>query len=664
MTWLSLLGTGASSSSGQMLPSSSLELEHGLRSTFILMEGRRLQRRQAGVQVRQGCLSTFLETFMVLGTAMYVVSFLHVADARQHYWLIEGKWLLGVAITLTVLMVLQTWRQACYLPDNVALRWSKTWCWLLVVWAVFISSDDDVCDKQGDSHIWTGVCGQTLLYIFGALQLVTWLIMFVFLLLLPCSVRSCRCGCTLKCLWRIRREEGDNRYSFLPIGSLCPRRRCFQYWGRLGEHGPEDYGIWRSDHHHGEIFSGYWKRGHPQAPFLSQTFGTRAISMGLRIGYYTARCENRLEELRCLGERVERIRYGWVDVECSVAGTFLGHLPRILPTSHTEKSSLPEVLTELEDVARKVERLQHPPTSFATTCEASTAPPIEVVVPPPPPRVRSISLGNPTWNSVERIAIVLVHGYNCSLATACLRLGQLLALGNFEARVLPIVFSWSTGSVFSYFPSRASLPTHAQDLPRLLAELEHCGYVVHIIAHSMGCELVGWAAPDIQSHLDTLQGRGYIRTITLINSTTSCSTFFEAVDDQPAQVSVLASICDRLTLYCDRDDWAIQVAEVFGWYKSVGRYAPEVMSDHTWRRRVAVPRDRVDVIDCTTMDANVHGIRHSYFDLNTSVVSDIQQLTSTACPAEQRNRLTRLAVDNSAVRVYTFLAPPVFVTNG
>mmetsp|Transcript_60780 Transcript_60780/g.144799 ORF Transcript_60780/g.144799 Transcript_60780/m.144799 type:complete len:666 (-) Transcript_60780:229-2226(-) len=665
MTWNSIACGGSSSStSGALMDPAGQNPLPDLQKTFLLMEARRLQRRQAGVQVRQGCLSSFLESFMFLGTALYVVSFLQFADGT-HRWL-EGQWLLCCSITLTVVLVLHTFRQSCHLPDNIALKWSKTWCWLLVVWSIYISSAHDICDETGDGRLWSGPCGQTLLGIFGALQLVTWLFAFVLLLVCPSVSRLCRCKCALKCLWRIRREEGENKYSFRPVGAICPRRKRFQFCGRLSDNLPEDYGIWRSDHYHGEIFSGFWKEGLPQAPFLSQTFGTSAISMGLRIGYFTTRQED-LHGLLCLGQRSEEIRYGLVDVECSVAGNFLGHLPQIMPESHKEKQRLSEVMRELEDTAAKVETLQNPPAiSFVSEAPYSMS---EPVMPPGPLRtIRSISCPDSGVVAPRKKAVVLVHGYNCSLAAACLRLGQLLALVNMK-NVLPIVFSWSTGASLMFFCTRATLAEHARDLPTLLGQLEQSNYEVHLIAHSMGCELVGLVARDIQISMERMvTERGlspdearYIRTITLINSTASCSTFFQG---NAPELVILADICERVTLYCDREDWAVQVAEVFAWYRSVGRHAPEVMSQAETRRSLALPRNKVDVIDCTTMDANVHGIRHSYFDINTSVVSDIQQLIATSAPADERNRLTRIAIDNAAVKVFTFLAPPTFVNNG
>ena len=48
-------------------------------------------------------------------------------------------------------------------------------------------------------------------------------------------------------------------------------------------------------------------------------------------------------------------------------------------------------------------------------------------------------------------ALVLLHGYNCSLDYSMNRLAQLLALGDFPSFIHPFVFSWPSGGVLAYF---------------------------------------------------------------------------------------------------------------------------------------------------------------------------------------------------------------------
>merc|ERR1719240_982876 len=82
--------------------------------------------------------------------------------------------------------------------------------------------------------------------------------------------------------------------------------------------------------------------------------------------------------------------------------------------------------------------------------------------------------------------------------------GQLMTLGKFSSKVMPVVFSWPTGNIFSFFRVRRMLPTFAYDFAHFLQTL-HAGGIteVHIISHSMGCDLVIEALPHIETLLST-----------------------------------------------------------------------------------------------------------------------------------------------------------------
>jgi len=111
-----------------------------------------------------------------------------------------------------------------------------------------------------------------------------------------------------------------------------------------------------------------------------------------------------------------------------------------------------------------------------------------------------------------------------------------------------------------------------------------------------------------------------------------------------------------VTLYCDKEDFALFGAELMSREHTIGRRATEIFME------ASRDFEGVDVVDCSNMDANVHGVRHSYFDLNMAVVGDLQQLISHSTRASGRNGLVRIAMDRR-LNVFTFLAPPLFVTN-
>ncbi|CAE7533190.1 unnamed protein product, partial [Symbiodinium pilosum] len=103
-------------------------------------------------------------------------------------------------------------------------------------------------------------------------------------------------------------------------------------------------------------------------------------------------------------------------------------------------------------------------------------------------------------------------------------------------------------------------------------------------------------------------------------------------------------------------DTALWAGEVLGGRgRALGRVAEPVPN-----RYDSSLTPKIDVVDCTSMDANVNGIRHSYFDLNAYLVGDLHELVSRGTPASRRSRLVRTSV-NSRSNVFSFLAPPVFV---
>lgn len=62
---------------------------------------------------------------------------------------------------------------------------------------------------------------------------------------------------------------------------------------------------------------------------------------------------------------------------------------------------------------------------------------------------------------------------------------------------------------------------------------------------------------------------------------------------------------------------------------------------------------RIDVIDCSSIDQNIHKLRHNYYMLNTQVVEDICELIGSRAQALQRSRLVRIEAN-----VFNFLCPP------
>eukprot|EP01053_Blabericola_migrator_P005141 Blabericola_migrator_1__5140@NODE_2655_length_2489_cov_481_968208_g1664_i0_p1_GENE_NODE_2655_length_2489_cov_481_968208_g1664_i0NODE_2655_length_2489_cov_481_968208_g1664_i0_p1_ORF_typecomplete_len571_score76_52DUF900/PF05990_12/5_4e28Abhydrolase_6/PF12697_7/0_014LCAT/PF02450_15/0_2_NODE_2655_length_2489_cov_481_968208_g1664_i07762467 len=62
----------------------------------------------------------------------------------------------------------------------------------------------------------------------------------------------------------------------------------------------------------------------------------------------------------------------------------------------------------------------------------------------------------------------------------------------------------------------------------------------------------------------------------------------------------------------------------------------------------------LDVIDCTYLEANVHNLKHCFFNINASVVGDLRELLTQKTRASQRHQLLERRDGN----VYTFRVPP------
>ncbi|KAG0239024.1 hypothetical protein BGX31_003088 [Mortierella sp. GBA43] len=312
-------------------------------------------------------------------------------------------------------------------------------------------------------------------------------------------------------------------------------------------------------------------------------------------------------------------------------------------------------------------------------------------------------------------ALVFVHGYNCPLTYGIGRLSQMLALGEFPPYIKPFVFSWPSSTTFGYFTAKTvgCSDAVAKDLQQFMVDLREAGFRrVHILAHSMGArivlsalrknffegvfaerevadmelstELTNDSKVGLQSrksirYRDAVPGRGgpapvmqgssllsqgsddplhpiQLATFTLLNPDADLETFLE--DDY----WTLSKFCPHITLYADGQDGALFWSEVLGGQKSLGRHP---------RTLVYAPTGEVldvDVIDTTSLDVNIHSIRHNFFNLNRMLVDDLYDVVVLGRRAREREgRLSsRWTFSEEGIEngeVYTFLCAPSYVVN-
>jgi len=202
------------------------------------------------------------------------------------------------------------------------------------------------------------------------------------------------------------------------------------------------------------------------------------------------------------------------------------------------------------------------------------------------------------------------------------------------------------------------------------AAVEH----VHVLVHSMGAILFFNALPEIHA---LLAERGKkLATCVLLNADSPLDEFVGT------SFPMLRGCCDHITVYADVNDMALFWSRFVSYLSEclpfvpdiatrvpLGRYpyrlyreremdratmAAEALED--WRQlRIELPVDylELDVVDTSTLDSNVHGMRHCYFNLNGFIVDDLAEIVTTRRRASMRRRLT-----HTVGNVYAFLAAP------
>eukprot|EP00931_Biecheleriopsis_adriatica_P050078 TRINITY_DN28988_c0_g1_i1.p1 TRINITY_DN28988_c0_g1~~TRINITY_DN28988_c0_g1_i1.p1 ORF type:complete len:715 (+),score=98.84 TRINITY_DN28988_c0_g1_i1:128-2146(+) len=306
-------------------------------------------------------------------------------------------------------------------------------------------------------------------------------------------------------------------------------------------------------------------------------------------------------------------------------------------------------------------------------------------------------------------ALVFIHGYTSSIARSLTRMAQMFASGAMSPHIFPFVFSYSGGSHLTYQQVKWQMKDYALDLRSFLLELSLHFRTVHILCHSCGAEFFFVNFEEISECFEKAPGyeheqeevsphrteqRGSLRlaTLTMLNPDVPadlvCSTLPRVM-----------SVAQHFTSYNDSNDGALFYSGWItyflpqAWQSSAvqpGDAHPGVMfgrlvqpmwleSSETgnvlvcpgldrdnvqirsWRAGDAgdmqEPKEsKIDIIDCSGLETNIHSLRHNYYMLNTQMVEDICELISERLPAKRRSRLIRRQGN-----VYNFLCPPKHV---
>lgn len=304
--------------------------------------------------------------------------------------------------------------------------------------------------------------------------------------------------------------------------------------------------------------------------------------------------------------------------------------------------------------------------------------------------------------------LLFIHGFNCPTEEALKRLGQLLALGRFPAHIKPVIFSWPTGTIASYFHAlrSAASPQLGEDLRACLRSIRDSGVRdVHVLTHSMGAAVFTHALEQIAAEFQSVEDDGTRRheggrgrdsrafappwsrlfasedveaardnsqLLRLVTVTMANPEVFE--DHFWAQsFPLLCRICRHVTLYGDEDDGALFWSEFVNRKPTLGRLhgapyrlVPTLASAKCTPNAPSLPKQGasdawadIDVVDMTWLESNVHALRHNSFGLNRMMVDDLRDvIVERRRAAQRRSRLIR-RIGN----VFSFLQPPPHVVN-
>ena len=216
----------------------------------------------------------------------------------------------------------------------------------------------------------------------------------------------------------------------------------------------------------------------------------------------------------------------------------------------------------------------------------------------------------------SRDVLVFVHGFNVSFEDAAVRAAQVAADMSFDGSV--VIFSWpSAASVTSYVRDLQAARNAGYHLLRLLRSIVPAAAAdrVHLLAHSMGSEVVGKAAA----------------LVTPADSAARFAQVVLAAPDIDARVfrrellPVLRAHSQRVTLYASSDDDALRASRAVSgiWRLGLGGDSLTVV-------------DGMDTIDATRVRADALG--HTLFG-NSSFLADLSLVIGEGRPPAERRLL-------------------------
>ncbi|KAL7553515.1 hypothetical protein ACHAWF_017587 [Thalassiosira exigua] len=334
-------------------------------------------------------------------------------------------------------------------------------------------------------------------------------------------------------------------------GRFGRRYRC-RYVGELNADGvPHGRGVWSDDSYGGEILSGTWRDGSPVAPFRSRQYGGRGNTFSaVTVACFVA-TDDDYESNKLVPTNDEPPRCGVVGVECSVAGSFMSHLPeasilvdlgvegeglaiggccreldrgagatstkpvtalriasddprgvqvgghRFVPTGHAFTRRVKQIVIDVASAGPKYDPLD-------MTAAASEEDELEEVMvrqeeggggggrSDASTAVAPLCLEVKNWARVQRKdALIFLPGFNSVVKHSVETFGQMLAMSKLTQHVYPVLFAWPGGQVPTYRHASfiSASENNRKHFLKMLQGLQSEGIQnIHIISHSLGVQ--------------------------------------------------------------------------------------------------------------------------------------------------------------------------------
>ncbi|KAG6619573.1 uncharacterized protein IUM83_18908 [Phytophthora cinnamomi] len=456
--------------------------------SFGFMTGRRLQRRYRGVYQKYSFV-TQLVTWLIVIYVIIVFAVLAANDSDST----DTKASVSDGAFYFAIIVL-----SLYILVKLALivRWIIYWIIIaeLLTYAItnnlyvlFWIDDDEVTDTDRQVR-------HVMIIVLISVEIITvfayWFTHYAY----PWLVLHQKFN--LVEWWNIKPGVETNSITYRSKARFYTRKRnVIKYCGGLNAQGqPHGFGMWTDTAYHGERLTGQWEDGVPVGPFRSFEYGSGYSFVNIRIGFCHNRGEKGPTEIFFFPKHSDNgLNWGVASVECSVSGGFFKYLPTVshLTPSYVDESPqsaaecLPALRTPTDGVVfnhkeeEAVHRQPHRERVQRRHLYREESAPV---------------LDLPSGDADDgKEALVLLHGYNCSLDYGMNRLAQLLALGDFPSYIHPFVFSWPSGGVLAYFQAKqvgSESERTADDFILFLKSLIDAGYTkLNVIAHSMGARV-------------------------------------------------------------------------------------------------------------------------------------------------------------------------------